>query len=66
MSMKMDATSNDRESLTARYTIAANIVFFDAGGRRRCIVLPLEELIRRRTRGALLRHVGFQPIDLVV
>ena len=27
MSMKMDATSNDRESLTARYTIAANIVF---------------------------------------
>jgi len=62
--MKMDAHSNDRESLITPYGIKAIARFLRLG-------LPVtgsffEKLIGDCALGALLRHVGFNPADLVV
>src|SRR5476649_2720820 len=61
--MKMDAHSNDPESLTTPYQNVAIAGFL----RRQAPVTGslFEKLIGGGTLGTLLRHVGLQPADLV-
>ncbi len=69
MSMKMDPYSNDRESLTGGYQIAANTKFLctqaaDEISQNRALFL--EKLVGGGAGCTFLRQIGLDPANFVV